>query len=183
MASDPPGARATLRRGLEMRLSPRCADADPCVGSKPAWSLWEQRLATAPSPAKLLTELTDEDIIELLTGAPADRRRDRNMLATEALNRMARARTVIIDAARDLSDELSHIQGVVAEGIQQARSHDEAEAASADQLDVRNEAREEVLDHIRTGGSFSGLARISAHLVKVGEDTLAHTRHPEMYSD
>lgn len=144
------------------------------------WSTWEGRLATGQSPVKLLSELTDEDVIELLTGAPPNRRLDRNILATEALNRMSRARHVIVGVARDLADELSSIQHVVAEGISAAREKD-APTTPLDELDAVNEMREAALDHIREGG-LSGLHAVAARLGRESDKTLAQTRHPGMYA-
>ena len=141
------------------------------------WEAWATRLRPEGAAA-LLGELTDEDVIELLTAAPEGCRRERNLLATEALNRMSRARRVIVQSARDLTDELTSIQALVASSLLAARERD-SDAPLADQ-DVRNEAREQVLDHIRAG-SLSGLERLSARLVEGGEKSLATARHREMY--
>lgn len=145
------------------------------------WTAWQATSTSGASRAACLAALADEDVIELLTGAPPSHRLERNLLATEALNRMSRARVAIVEAARDASEEFERVHSVVAEGIVRARLEDDGPDSEA--RDERNETRERALDHIRSMGALLALERLSAHLARVRDASLAHTRHPEMYLD
>src|SRR5581483_8738951 len=121
------------------------------------WSAWDEKLASGASPASLLASLTDEDVIELLAGAPDTERQRviRNVLATEALNRVSRGRAAIAQMASDVSDTMLRLKNAVIDGAVAAREDeafldDEARAA-------REAARQAAIDHARSTGAVAAM--------------------------
>jgi hypothetical protein len=104
----------------------------------------------------------------------------RNVLATEALNRMVRARRAIVTLATDLSEETLRLEGLVVDSVVAAR---EAEAWLPEEGRAeRDGAREAALKHARSTGAVEALDRLCARAVALSDDALAHTREPDMFS-
>lgn len=145
------------------------------------WSEWEAKLAGGAPADSLLSSLTDEDIIELLAGAPdAEHRRvARNVLATEALNRMSRGRHAIARMASDVSETLLRLKNAVIDGAIAAREEeawldDEGRAA-------REAARQAAIDHARATGAVAAMDDLARRVGELRRDALAHARDPERY--
>lgn len=64
------------------------------------WIRWDERVRTRADVPKFLAEAKDEDLIELLAGATArDRKYERDVVATEILNRLGRRHSDLPAAA------------------------------------------------------------------------------------
>lgn len=63
------------------------------------WRMWDDIIRRGERPADFLPRLSDESVVELLaSGDPAERRFELNLLATELLNRLSRARRLLHEA-------------------------------------------------------------------------------------
>lgn len=87
------------------------------------WEWWDARIAVGETPARILRDAKDEDLIELLGGESAqDRKYARDVIATELLNR-TRARSTrqpaaasaAADSAGSAHEEARRSQGAIHE--------------------------------------------------------------------
>lgn len=146
------------------------------------WAAWDEGVSRGRDPATHLPLLSDEDLVELLAGAPESRRAERNIFATETLNRLNRARRALVAAALSVSDDMESILRTVEEQAQQAGERDALGGATPG-YDERNAARESAIEHIQLARSMAALERASSKLSLLSKDALARARDPEMYVD
>lgn len=144
------------------------------------WAAWDEGSARGCDPAARLPLLSDEEVVELLAGAPESRRNERNLLATEALNRMTRTRRALVEVAHDVSADTQEVLRLVEESAQGAADEDAMHGASLD-YDARNAAREAAIEHIQSIHALGALERASNRLELLRKDALAHTRDPELF--
>jgi hypothetical protein len=145
------------------------------------WTAWQERIARGESPGVFLPTLPDEDIVELLASAPDTDalRLTRNVIATEALNRLARARRAIVTLASDLSEEVVRLNAVVVDGALAAR---EEEAWLPEEgREEREAAREAAIAHGQATGAMQALDELCRRASTLKLDSLAHTRDPAQY--
>ncbi|MEA3199908.1 MAG: hypothetical protein QOE90_1336 [Thermoplasmata archaeon] len=145
------------------------------------WTQWQERVARGESPAAFLPTLPDEDVVGLLAGAPdtCTTGLTRNLLATEAMNRLRRAHRAIVTVATDLSEELLRLHAEVVEGVLAARE-DEAWLPEAGRRE-REAARELAIAHAQATGAIEALDQIARRAGAFKLEVLAHTRDPEQY--
>ena len=120
------------------------------------WQRWDEDVRNGVSPPELLARLSDETMLELLaSGGGAERRYERNVLATEILNRLRRLR-------RDLAEATAEAVGAIGETVDSA--HDAARAAQRSErsivrhFDVRGD--EEVADERGAARAATGATAV-----------------------
>lgn len=92
------------------------------------WAQWDERIAAGDPPPKILREFKDEDLVEILGGESTfDRRYDRDIIATELLNRLharsskhpagaravARSTKTALDTARQSQAAIHKAEGIL----------------------------------------------------------------------
>lgn len=75
-----------------------------------AWAEWDDKLEDGKEPPELLAELPSEKILQLLAGAGKERRYERDLLATEAMNRLGRARRGLDEAADEVAELVKDVE-------------------------------------------------------------------------
>lgn len=69
-----------------------------------AWNEWDEGVEEGKQPTDMLAELPSEKIMQLLAGAGRERRYERDILATEAMNRLAKARRRVEGSTKEVAD-------------------------------------------------------------------------------
>lgn len=75
-----------------------------------AWNEWDDRIEEGKKPGEMLSDFSSEKIMRLLAGAGKERRYERDILATEAMNRLIKARHRIEGSTREVSDLVQDVQ-------------------------------------------------------------------------
>lgn len=75
-----------------------------------AWDQWDDALEKGKEPKQLLSDLPSESIMQLLAGAGQERRYERDLLATEAMNRLVKARRRIDDSTKEVADLIHDVK-------------------------------------------------------------------------
>lgn len=75
-----------------------------------SWEEWDERIGDGAQPREMLADLSSEKIMQLLAGAGSERRYERDILATEVMNRLVRARHNVDDSMENVADLLGDVQ-------------------------------------------------------------------------
>lgn len=134
------------------------------------WEAWFERARRGPSPTLVVSTLSDEQLIGLLAGAPSERRLERNILATEALNRLAAARRGLVEATEAVAQDLAHLTDVVSQSAVEAAERDNDPVG----YDERNSAREAALEHLRATEAVLALERTMRRMVVLRDAAASH---------
>lgn len=112
------------------------------------WAEWDAQIGLGESPGAFLSRLSDEAIIELLaTAAPSKRRYELDIIATEALNRMAQSR-------REL-DSATDAVAAATRGVRAASDRSTRVGEMEDAVEAAEEAEEKLQHHRRRRRSQS----------------------------
>lgn len=74
------------------------------------WNEWDAAVEKGKEPRELLSEFSSEKIMQLLAGAGNERRYERDILATEAMNRLVKARRRIEESTQEVADLVHEVQ-------------------------------------------------------------------------
>lgn len=75
-----------------------------------AWSEWDAGLEEGKQPQEMISELPSEKIMQLLAGAGNERRYERDILATEAMNRLVKARQRIENSTSEVAELIHDVE-------------------------------------------------------------------------
>lgn len=139
------------------------------------WDAWERQARRDGPPTLVVSTLSDEDLIGLLAGAPTDRRLERNVLATEAINRLAAARRGLVEATEAAANDLAQLMEVVSQSAVAAAERDNDPIG----YDERNSAREAALEHLRATEAVVALERTVQRMVVLRDVAIAHAGGPD----
>lgn len=154
------------------------------------WRAWDAHARAGERAVDLLLRLSDESLIELLASAGDGRRYERNLIATEILNRMRWLRRELSETA-SLADEAveesrraaaaaaQSVHESEAENLEHGAAHaarvaaaqeaivDAADAGAGAVRAVAGEVREEESQHVEEGRAHAGA-------VAAAQDSVAH---------
>lgn len=144
------------------------------------WTDWDRSIQSGKSAEEVIEELSDETILELLAGASAERRFERNLLLTTAQNRMVSQKRAILRSEETTAAAVAEAEASMkraAEATQDVRDHlerlGESESArrAEEEADAAVEAATRAADAVRS------------HREEVRSELLSRCRQPEMIEE
>lgn len=161
------------------------------------WREWDEATRRGQRPDQILPRLTDEQIIDLLMSLESERRVERDVLATEAHNRLVRRRRALrrlvaesTGAVDRVKDAMGRAWPEVEATVREAREvlQDETPPSSGDVVkqtknmarlvDVVRDALQEASDAAERLRAFEGELRQLADLGNEATDGDAYEKRP-----
>lgn len=82
--------------------------------ARASWREWDEAVRAGRRPADILPTLSDEQIIDLLMSLESERKLERDVLATEAHNRLVRRRRALRRLATEASEAFQRVRDAMA---------------------------------------------------------------------
>lgn len=74
------------------------------------WNEWDRAVEGGKQPKEMLADFSSEKIMQLLAGAGNERRYERDILATEAMNRLVKARRRIEESTNEVAGLIREVE-------------------------------------------------------------------------